>query len=30
MAPISDGTLNVVPVIYSIVTMPQNVAGSAR
>src|SRR5579862_8835382 len=24
IAPISEGTLNVVPVIYSIVTMPQN------
>ena len=30
MAPISEGTLNVVPVIYSIVTIPQKVAGSAR
>jgi len=30
IAPMSDGTLTVVPVTYSIVTMPQNVAGSAR
>jgi hypothetical protein len=30
IAPISDGTLNVVSVMYSIVTMPQKVAGNAR
>ena len=30
IAPISEGTLSVVPVMYSIVTMPQKVAGSAR
>ena len=30
IAPISEGTLSVVPVMNSMVTMPQNVAGSAR
>ena len=30
IAPISDGTLSVVPVMNSIVRMPHNVAGSAR
>ena len=30
IAPISEGTFSVVPVMNSIVTMPQNVAGSAR
>ena len=30
IAPIREGTLSVVPVMNSIVTMPQNVAGSAR
>ena len=30
IAPISEGTLSVVPVMNSIVRIPQNVAGSAR
>ena len=30
MAPIRDGTFSVVPVMNSMVTMPQKVAGSAR
>ena len=30
MAPISEGTLSVVPVMNSMVTMPQKVAGRAR
>ena len=30
IAPISDGTLSVVPVMNSMVRMPQNVAGNAR
>ncbi len=30
IAPISEGTFSVVPVMNSIVTMPHSVAGSAR